>query len=66
MRKGGEIVARVYVEGEAEPTADFAEIGVEVVKQALLQGAQGLPAYSFTVRDLTADDDRPDPPDESP
>ena len=52
---------RVYVEGEAEPTADFAAIGKRVVAEALRLGGRQVHGYTFTIKGLEVDDDPPDP-----
>jgi len=55
------VQVRVYVEGEAEPAADFAAIGKRVVAEALRQGAARVHGYRFTIKGLSTDDDPPDP-----
>jgi hypothetical protein len=61
MHKAIEVQVRVYVEGEAEPAADFAAIGKRVVAEALRQGAAGVHGFRFTIKGLSTDDDPPDP-----
>ena len=61
MRKAVEVQVRVYVEGEAEPTADFAAIGKRVVAEALRLGGRQVRGYTFTIKGLEVDDDPPDP-----
>ena len=61
MRKAVEVQVRVYVEGEAEPTADFAAIGKRVVAEALRLGGRQVHGYTFTIKALDVDDDPPDP-----
>ena len=60
MRKAVEVRVRVYVEGEAEPTVDFAAIGKRVVAEAIRLGARDLKGYALSVRGLEVDDDPPD------
>lgn len=60
MQKAVEVQVRVYVEGEAEPTADFAAIGKRVVAEALRLGGRQLHGYSLSIRGLEVDDDPPD------
>lgn len=60
MKKGVTVAVHVYVEGEAGPTADFAEIGKQVVTAALTHGAQHVPQYTVTIRKLGVDDDPPE------
>ncbi|HEV8637309.1 MAG TPA: hypothetical protein VG370_24070 [Chloroflexota bacterium] len=62
MQKAVEVAVRVYVEGEAEATADFAAVGKRVVAEALRLGGRRMPGYRFTIRGLSVDDDPPDPP----
>ena len=49
------------MEGEAEPTADFAAIGKRVVAEALRLGGRQVRGYTFTIKGLEVDDDPPDP-----
>ena len=61
MKKAVEVQVRVYVEGEAEPTADFATIGKRVVAEALRLGGRQIHGYTFSIKGLEVDDDPPDP-----
>ena len=61
MKKAVEVQVRVYVEGEAEPTADFAVIGKRVVAEALRLGGRQVHGYTFSIKGLEVDDDPPDP-----
>ena len=61
MRKAVAVQVLVYVEGEAEPAADFAAIGKRVVAEALRLGGHQVHGYTFTIRSLEVDDDPPDP-----
>ena len=60
MNKAVEVQVRVYVEGEAEPTADFAAIGKRAVAEALRLGGERVQGYTFTIRAVSTDDDPPD------
>ena len=48
MKKAVEVQVRVYVEGEAEPTADFAAIGKRVVAEALRLGGRQVHGYTLS------------------
>ena len=61
VRKAMEVQVRVYVEGEAEPTADFAAIGKRVVAEALRLGGRQVHGYTLSIKGLEVDDDPPDP-----
>jgi hypothetical protein len=61
VRKAVEVQVRVYVEGEAEPTADFAAIGKRVVAEALRLGSRQVHGYTLSIKGLDVDDDPPDP-----
>ena len=49
------------MEGEAEPTADFAAIGKRMVAEALRLGGRQVRGYTLTIKGLEVDDDPPDP-----